>query len=123
MKLSQLSTNKSFDVLCELSIYCVNIATDEELMNTIFSEFVEKEGKTRLQAIIEACSDKLLSMIPLLLKKHKPDVLGIVATLNETTVEEVGEQNIMVTMKQIKEIIRDKEFVDFFKSCGSTENE
>ena len=36
MKLSDLTTDRAADVLCEISIYLVNITTDEELMSELF---------------------------------------------------------------------------------------
>jgi hypothetical protein len=41
--------------------------------------------------------------------------------LNEKSVEEIAKQNILKTMSQIKDISKDKELLDFFKSCTGTE--
>ena len=48
-------------------------------------------------------------------------MFGIVGVLNEKTIDEIAKQNIIVTMKQIRDIAKDKELLDFFKSCTDTE--
>ena len=57
--------------------------------------------------------------IPLLLKKHRDDVFAILATVNGVTVDVIREQNILATMRQIRELAEDKDLTDFFKSCAS----
>ena len=48
-------------------------------------------------------------------------MFGILGALNEKSVEEIAKQNFIKTMKQIKDIAKDKELLDFFKSCTSME--
>jgi hypothetical protein len=55
------------------------------------------------------------------MKGKKKDLFGILGVLNEKTPEKIAEQNIVKTMKQIREITKDKELLDFFKSCTGTE--
>lgn len=52
-------------------------------------------------------------------EKHREDTLGILAAVNETTVEAVKKQSVLKTMRQIQEIVKDKDMLDFFKSCAS----
>lgn len=122
MKLSQLSTEKAADILCEVSIYAVNVVTDEELMNEITKK-LSAEDKPTKERIISFATDKLSKLLPLILKKHKGDIFGIIAAVNEKSIDDVAKQNIVQTMSEIREIINDKELVDFFKSCGSTKTE
>lgn len=122
MKLSQLSTEKAADILCEVGIYAVNIVTDEELMGEITKKLSAEDKPTKEQ-IISFATDKLSKLLPLILKKHKGDIFGIIAAVNEKTIDDVAKQNIVCTMSEIREIIQDKELVDFFKSCGSTKTE
>ena len=62
---------------------------------------------------------KIGQWIPLILKKHREDTLGILAAVNETTVEAVKKQSVLKTMRQIQEIVKDKDMLNFFKSCAS----
>ena len=113
MILSQLTTEKAVDVLCELTPFISNITADENLLNVL----KKKIGKDKTAAeIMVFGANKISELAPILLKDHKDDIFGILAILNETTKEEVANQNILETMKQIKEAAKDKDLIDFFKS-------
>lgn len=116
MKFSQLTTDKALDVLCEITPYIANIATDDELM-AVIGKAVKREGMTRAGVLLLG-AEKLTKMVPVLLKTHRDDVYGVVAAVNGKTVDEIREQNFMKTTAQIVEVIKDKELLDFFKSCA-----
>lgn len=120
MKLSQMTTDKATDVLCEIAPYAMNIMTDEDLMNELKSavDFNNAETMAEKMALIVG---KFSKIIPILLKKRKSDILGILGALNGKSIEEISKQNIIKTMSQIKDISKDKELLDFFKSCTGTE--
>ena len=120
MKLSQMTTDKATDVLCEIAPYAMNIMTDEDLMNELKSavDFNNAETMVEKMALIVG---KFSKIIPILLKKRKSDILGILGALNDKSIEEISKQNIIKTMSQIKDISKDKELLDFFKSCTGTE--
>lgn len=116
MKFSQLTTDKALDVLCEITPYIANIATDDELM-AVIGKAVKREGMTRAGVLLLG-AEKLTKMVPVLLKTHRDDVYGVVAAVNGKTVDEIREQNFLKTSAQIVEVIKDKELLDFFKSCA-----
>lgn len=116
MKISELSTDRAADVLCDLSAYVLHILADEELVTTLRSE-IGCEKMTRA-AVLAAGAEKIVQLIPLVLKKHKQDVFGALAVLNETTSEDIAGQNIIKTMEMVKDAADDKELLDFFKSCA-----
>ena len=120
MKLSELSTDRATDVLCEIAPYITNILADEELLNELKTavDFENAETMAEKMAII---GNKITKIVPIILKGKKQDLFGILGALNEKTPEEIAEQNIVKTMKQIREITKDKELLDFFKSCTGTE--
>lgn len=123
MKLSELSTDRATDALCEISPYAMNIMTDEELVGELRSavDFNHANTVAEKMALIVG---KISKILPILLKKRKEDVFGILGVLNEKSVDEIAKQNIIVTMKQVRDISKDKELLDFFKSCtGSEESE
>ena len=120
MKLSEFTTDKAMDVLCEIAPHAMNILTDEELtaelkMAVDFGKAETFAGKMALTI------GKLSKILPIVLKKRKFDIFGILGALYEKSVDEIAEQNIIYTMKQIREISKDKELLDFFKSCTGTE--
>lgn len=122
MKLSELSTERATDVLCEIAPYFMNITTDEELVGELKSAINFKEAQAMSMAEkITVVTGKISKILPILLKKKRNDLFGILGALNEKSVEEIAKQNIIKTMLQIKDISKDKELLDFFKSCTGTE--
>ena len=104
MKLSECSTNEGMNVLCELAPYIMNIASDEDLINELKNSISPAKSNTRAEWMVIGVS-KITKIIPIVFKKRRDDVLGILAVMNEKTVEEVGRQNLLVTAKQIREIL------------------
>ena len=120
MKLSQLSTDRAADVLCEIAPHATNILSDEDLVSELNSALDIGDAATMAEKYA-VVGNKLSKIVPIILKKRKEDVFGILGILNEKSVEQIKAQNIIVTMKQIKSIFKDKELLDFFKSCTDTE--
>lgn len=120
MKLSQLSTDRAMDLLCEIATPVTNIMTDEELIKELNSAVNFEKANTMAEKIA-LITGKFTKILPLILKKRKADLFSILASLNEKTIEEIGSQNVIKTMSQIKDIAKDKELLDFFKSCTGTE--
>lgn len=120
MRLSELSTERATDVLCELTPYIANIVSDEELLEELKKAVDRKDIVNKAQWLAVG-AEKITKIIPILLKKRKEDVFGILAVINEKTVEQIAKQNILVTLKQAKTAFKDKELIDFFKSCMDTE--
>lgn len=121
MKISELTTERAADVLCEVSIYALNVLSDKELIASLRMQLEGTDGDRTKAEMIAIASEKVAELIPLLLKKHKDDVFGIVAAVNGLTLEQVRQQKIIKTMTAIKEMAQDKDLIDFFKSCVSTE--
>ena len=120
MKLSQMTTDRAADVLCELTPYIANIAADEELLAELRKAIDPKEVATKAELLAKGV-EKATKIVPIILKKRKADLFGILAALNEKTAEEIGKQNILATMAQVREIVKDKDLMDFFKSCVGSE--
>lgn len=121
MKISELTTERAADVLCEVSIYALNILSDKELLASLRMQLEGTDGDRTKAELIAIASEKIAELIPLLLKKHKDDVFGIVAAVNGLTLEQVRKQKIIVTANAVKEMAQDKDLIDFFRSCVSTE--
>ena len=120
MKLSQLSTERATDVLCELTPYIANIVEDADLMESLRSAIDTEQVKTKAD-LIAIGAGKVTRLVPIILKNRRSDLYGILAVLNEKSVEEIAKQNLLVTMRQIKDMTKDKELVDFFKSWADME--
>jgi hypothetical protein len=120
MKLSEFSTERATDVLCEIAPCAMAIMTDEELMAELKAAVDFKDANTMAEKIAIIVG-KLSKILPILLKKRRSELFGILGVLNEKSVEGIAKQNIIVTMKQIRDISKDKELLDFFKSCTDAE--
>lgn len=116
MKLSQFTADEGCDVLVALMPYITSIASDDELLDAIKKKVDLPEDATRSD-MIQVGVDKVNTIAMYLLKKKRQDIFGIIAVLNRKTVEEIAEQNFIKTMRDVLEIAKDKDLVDFFKSC------
>lgn len=119
MRLSELSTDAAASVLLSITPALSNILKDPDLRNKIGKKADLKDKS--VIGIYAAGLEKINEIIPFLLDTHKADVYEILAVLNKTTPDKIAEQNILVTMTQMRETIMDKDLIDFFKSWAGTE--
>lgn len=117
MKLSDLSTEKAADVLCEISVYTLSILGDEKLRESLRNG-IDKTGAETFAEKYAFATEKITALLPVLLKTHRDDLFGIIAAVNSISAYVVAKQNVMVTLNQIKEIMRDEEMISFFRSCA-----
>lgn len=119
MKLSELTTDRAADVLCEITPYVANLTGDKALLDTL----QQKMGvdKPSIAEVYTYGAKKLSILVPIVLKEHRADVFGLLAVLNETTPEQIAAQGILTTMEQIREAVQDQELRDFFKSLQPEE--
>ncbi|MBO5701395.1 MAG: hypothetical protein J6S71_03045 [Clostridia bacterium] len=120
MKFSEMSTDQAADFLCEITPMVASIATDEELLGELRKAIDPKKAANRAE-MLALGAEKITKIIPILLKKRKADIFGILGALNGVDADTIARQNIFTTMKQLKEIVKDKELLDFFKSCADSE--
>lgn len=120
MKLSELSTDKALDVLCELTPYVSNIASDDAVVGTV-GKIVDTDKDINLYGKGLLMVERLGEIIPVLLKNHRPDVYGILSVMNERPAAEIAAQKIMDTIQQVRELFRDPELLSFFKSSAQQE--
>lgn len=119
-KLSDLGTDECLNVLCEITPFVSNIVSDQDLMDGI-GKGVDKKGMTSIGVIMLGIK-RLSNAVPLLLKNHREDIYSIVSIVGgEKTTEEIAAQNIMVTLTQVRSLLRDKVLTDFFKSWAHGE--
>ncbi len=115
MKLSQLTTDETLDVLCEITPYINNIVIDQELTTELRRKVDPENLKTRTGVMLEGAK-KLNVLIPVVLKKRRDDVYGILSALNKKEPEEIAKQSFIATVNQIREVLEDKELINFFES-------
>lgn len=116
MRLSELTTERAADVLCELTPYIANITGDKSLSDELTNKF-DSKGKS-VAELYTFAAHKYATLVPILLKEHRNDVFGVLAVLNECNTDEIAKQKVMETMKQVRDLFQDKDLLDFFKSFG-----
>lgn len=120
MKLSELSTDRGLDVMCELSPLIYNITNDMEVIKAV-GKVVNPGMPITVYGDYMLIANRAIECLPLLLKTHRPDVYGILSVMNERPVQEIAAQKLTETIRQVKELLQDEEFVSFFKSSVQQE--
>lgn len=114
MKLSQLTTDRAADVLCRLAPHVMNIIGDENLLNVLKDKV--HNNKWSVAEIYAYGAKKISSLLLIVLENHRDDVFNILAIMNDSDVNSIAKQNFMVTLEQAKDVILDKDMIDFFVS-------
>lgn len=117
MKLSDIRGDKTLDVIAELIVPVSNIASDPD-MRVVFQRGQVPEGKTAE----EMATERLRNAAPKVLKRHKDDVITILAAVSLKDREQyLSGLNLASLMSDLYELINDSEFVGFFSSVVSEE--
>lgn len=117
--LKDLSTSQAADVLVQIAPLIDNITQDEELLSKI-GNAIKKDGKTKIGLQMEAMH-RVFSSVPVLFGSHRADIFGIIAAVKFKTVDEVANQSIVDTKRDIEEILTDEDFLSFFDMFGGTD--
>lgn len=117
MKISEFTTDKALDVFVELTPYVAGIVACESLQTTLsdLANTPANSLKSTFQQIVFG-ADVFSRLAPILLSERRSDVYGILAVLNETSVDEIAKQSMFKTVGMIREIFSDKDLLNFFKS-------
>lgn len=118
MKISDLSTDRALDVLCEILPNVNSICIDEELVEAVKKKISKKFSELSRAEILLIGAEKLTEIGLIALKKHRHDVLSILAAINGVEPEQVERQNIIKTMAMLRELAKDEELIAFFRSCA-----
>lgn len=118
MKISDLSTDRALDVLCEILPNVNSICIDEEMVEAVKKKISKKFSELSRAEILLIGAEKLTEIGLIALKKHRHDVLSILAAINGVEPEQVERQNIIKTMAMLRELAKDQELIAFFRSCA-----
>lgn len=119
MKLSDLTTDETLDVLCEITPCVERIVKDEGIINTIGTA-VDTKGMTKT-GVLMAGLDRIGALVPVLLKDHRTDLYHILGAVNRIDPAQIAAQKLTVTLTQIDEVFHDEELLAFFKLSGRQE--
>lgn len=110
MKISQMTTDQAADVLIRIADPAANIMHDSDAL-----AMLDDLSNSNADNAVKFFADNIPKVTVVLLKNHRSDVYEIVAALAEKTIDEVANQKITETIKDIKESW-DGELIDFFGS-------
>lgn len=120
MKLSELSTDRALDVLCELTPYVSHIASDEAMVSAV-GKVVDTSGDINLFGKGLLLVERMGEIIPALLRAHRPDVYGILSVLNQKSVADIAAQPVRDTIRQVRAVFQDEDLLSFFRSSARQE--
>ena len=122
MTISEFTTDKALDVFVEITPYVAGIVTCEALQTALsdLANTPAKSLKSSFQQMVFG-ADVFSRLVPILLSERRSDVYGILAALNEKSVDEIAKQSLFKTVGMIREIFSDKDLLNFFKSFVHTQ--
>lgn len=103
MKLSEMKTKNVTDSLVEASVYIDLLINDEKLVDLFTSKYKFPWYKA-------------IKISSYLFNERKEETYNILSILNQKSIEEIYEQSSLDTLKQMVELINDKELIVFFTS-------
>lgn len=115
MRLSDIRGDRTLDVIADIINPIANIAEDKEA-EELFKVEKLPEGTNPRKYIIQ----RVKRHFPVLLKRHKEDVVSILSTINGVDPEQyVMDMNLSKLFKDCVELLTDEAFETFFTSAGS----
>ena len=122
MKISEFTTDKALDIFVEITPYVAGIVTCKALQTALsdLANTPAKSLKSSFQQMVFG-ADVFSRLVPILLSERRSDVYGILAALNEKSVDEIAKQSLFKTVGMIREIFSDKDLLNFFKSFVHTQ--
>ena len=109
MRLSDIRGERVFDVVADITEPLCNIATDDESAY-LFKRVPKPEDMTSTQLAIS----KVKSAVPVLMRRHKDDLIAILAALEGVPAEEYREGMSMASLvKGVYELCTDEDLIAF----------
>lgn len=108
MKLSEVKGDRVIDILVEIIPLLTKIAGDEKVLDTF-----KKAARSKKTDVIKTVSE----LVPVLLGKHKDDIIGVLAAINGVPAEQyAADMTLQTFMRDIMDIMTDEELLGFLNS-------
>lgn len=98
MKISEMTNDQAAKALIRISAPIESLCNDSKL-----DEMLETYKATKKEPFFKSVGALLPKFITYAIRTHKDDLYEIISTLIGKTVEEVGNMNIMETVKVVRE--------------------
>lgn len=115
MKFSELSTDKALDVMLQMTPHIDNIVNDKDVVSAI-GKVIDPQDAISKYGVFLIGVGRITEFIPILLSSHRNDVYGILSAASGKSAEEIAGQSFEKTKSQVKELLEDSGFMNFFKS-------
>ena len=115
MKLSEMSTEKAFDKVVELVPHITNILKNEEIKKLL--KKVEIKGATEEEKLsngFNATIEKIVPLVNIIFKESRKDLFSIIAIMEDKTVKQVKEMNLMDFIGTAIDIFKDEDLIKLF---------
>lgn len=118
MRLSDIRGERVLDVIAELVEPVASIAQDSKVRDGLTAK--QTDGATAQEQLL----NRIVQLVPYLLKEHKHDLLRILAALEGVTVEQYAESlTLGKLVADVTEALTDDAFTSFFGSQAQTADE
>ena len=115
MRLSDITGDRTLDVIAEIIDPVANIAEDEEA-SAMFKRGKLPEGMTAKKFLM----NRVRKSLPVLLKCHKADIIAILSSIEGVSTEEyAGALNLVKLVKDCTDLLTDEAFMELFISAQS----
>lgn len=114
-KLSEITMEQGLDIVADILVPIMNIAEDDTAR-----DFFTKEKPHECENAIQMALRRIKSSLPVLIKKHKEDLIVIMAALNTQTVDEYKHsKGFMGLVKDVVSLANDEDLQGLFTSAES----
>lgn len=118
MKLSDLTTGQAADVMVQITPLIAKIAGDEKAVKAIGNVAnIEPDTMLTRDGFRTLRVNRYASFVTVLLEDHRADVFGILAALNQRSVDAIEKQKFTETLRHIREdVVEDEDLWGFLAS-------
>lgn len=117
MKISEMETKQAAQCICRIAQPIGRIGEDKEI-----AAYLKTLGGRKGEPVIALISGAIAKLLPVLLDAHYEDAVEILSAMTGKSKEEIGSQNVLITMRDAKECV-DKDLIDFFIASRNTGGE
>lgn len=104
-----MRTDDAIDKLCDIAPIIADIG-EKAKNDQEFKDFLASYNKSRDNRMF------VLRVLPVLVKNYKEDMYSILSIWTEKPIDEIKEQSLGVTIKEMKAIFEDEDIRAFFSS-------
>lgn len=124
MKLSEMTSEQGVDVLIRLTPVITGLLSDSEFISEVTGILAgksEDDKELRAEDYLSRGIEKINNLAFLLFRKKRDALFEIIGAVSGKSAAQVASQSFIVTLSEARDILRDKDLINFLKSCAGTE--